>query len=77
MKIYDVLTKREVKLLKALINAQELLMAEIDDYSDIIHFLNDDDCIITNPFLDESGSYEVDPVEYYGESFLNSEFMNM
>ena len=29
---------------------------------------------IINPFVDESGSHEVDPVSYYGDSFLNSEW---
>ena len=29
---------------------------------------------ITNPFKDETGRVEVDPVKYYGESFMNSDF---
>ena len=29
---------------------------------------------IINPFIDESGSYEVDPISYYGDSFLNSQW---
>ena len=32
---------------------------------------------IINPFLDEMGTDEVDPVEYYGEAFLNSDFMKI
>lgn len=31
---------------------------------------------IHDPFTEESGRFEVDPVEYYGEAFLNSAFYN-
>lgn len=30
--------------------------------------------VITDPFMDESGRFEVEPAEYYGEAFLNSCF---
>jgi hypothetical protein len=30
--------------------------------------------VIINPFTDESGINEVDPVKYYGDAFLNSDF---
>lgn len=33
--------------------------------------------LITNPFLDEKGLYEVDPVKYYGSAFLQSDFMKV
>lgn len=29
---------------------------------------------ILDPFTDETGSFEVDPISYYGEAFLNSDF---
>jgi len=32
---------------------------------------------IVHPMLDESGSFEVDPIEYYGKAFLNSRFMDI
>ena len=32
---------------------------------------------ILNPFVDECDWYEVDPIEYYGELFLNSKFMDL
>lgn len=31
---------------------------------------------ITDPFRDESSIQEVDPIEYYGDAFLNSDFLN-
>ena len=30
------------------------------------------DTVITNPHYDESGRFNVNPVEYYGEAYLNS-----
>lgn len=38
-----------------------------------IHF-EYQDIRIVDPFTDETGRFEVDPVEYYGEKFLNSDF---
>lgn len=32
---------------------------------------------IVNPLVDETASYSVDPIEYYGKAFLNSRFMNL
>ena len=32
---------------------------------------------IINPFLDECGELDVHPIEYYGEEFLNSDFMKV
>ena len=29
---------------------------------------------IIDPFMDESSTQEVDPVKYYGDAFLNSDF---
>lgn len=29
---------------------------------------------ITNPFMDESGRYEVNPITYYGSHFIESRF---
>ena len=31
-----------------------------------------DGMYITDAFMDETGRFEVDPVEYYGEAYLNS-----
>lgn len=30
---------------------------------------------VHNPFASECGRFDVDPVEYYGEAFLNSAFI--
>jgi hypothetical protein len=30
---------------------------------------------IINPFINENATKEVDPIEYYGDDFLNSKFM--
>lgn len=38
-----------------------------------IHF-DYQDIVIVNPFTDETGRFEVDPVKYYGDAFLNSDF---
>lgn len=35
------------------------------------------DTLIINPFISENGMEDVDPIEYYGESFLKSEFCTM
>jgi hypothetical protein len=32
------------------------------------------DITIINPFMDETGRFEVDPIKYYGDAFLNSDF---
>lgn len=36
-----------------------------------------DDITIINPFLDYSGDHKVEPIEYYGEAFLNSKFVEL
>jgi len=30
------------------------------------------DSVIKNPYYDESGRFDVNPIEYYGESYLNA-----
>lgn len=43
-------------------------------YNSIISFSYNGQSII-NPVLDESGRFDVDPIEYYGKDFLDSEFI--
>ena len=41
---------------------------------EITYFFNYEDSKIINPFLDVTGRESVNPVEYYGENFVNSNF---
>lgn len=77
MKINDYLTVGEVNFLKKFCELQYYLFTEfgVSDF-DCIEFDYDGMSII-NPFLDENGVCEVDPVKYYGEKFLNSEFIKI
>lgn len=48
------------------------------DYTEypLIMFEHQGTCIV-NPFVDESGRFEVNPEEYYKESFLTSEWKDL
>jgi hypothetical protein len=56
-----------------------------DEQQDKFNEGNDKDLIsfefegidIINPFMNENATEEVDPIEYYGDNFLNSEFANI
>lgn len=76
-KITDYLTKREVKILEKFSNLQ-LNVLGLDGYEDLnlVSFMHNGTEIVS-PFIDEIGCYEVDPVEYYGENFLKSDFMKI
>ena len=44
-----------------------------DDYSKCVSF-DYKGVTIVDPFMDESCTNDVDPVKYYGDAFLNSDF---
>lgn len=48
------------------------------DISPLIGFENEESGIfIQNPFVDECSWFDVNPIEYYGEEFLNSDFLKI
>ena len=48
------------------------------DINPLIGFEHEDSgVLIVNPFLDEMGWGEVNPIKYYGDEFLNSDFFKM
>lgn len=76
-KITDYLTEREIKILKRFSELQlDVLSEDINENINLISFdyhgMN-----IVNPFVDDCGCYDVDPVEYYGELFLDSDFIKL
>lgn len=76
-KITDYLTEREVTILEKYCSMQySAIMRDGLDEEEIISFLWDGISIF-NPFVDETARFEVDPVKYYGESFLDSGFMEL
>lgn len=60
---------------KLIAHHNEKIVAESGESSDCISF-EFEGISIHNPFADTSGMYEVDPIEEYGESFINSPFYN-
>jgi hypothetical protein len=74
MKIFDVLTIREINLIKQLGETQSQLLECTGDLSSMIHFKFNESMIV-NPFVDKDGFVAVDPIEYYGDIFLNSDFV--
>ena len=76
-KITDYLTEREINALEKFSDLQlRILNLNGCDEVGLISFVYDG-IEITNPFVDETDRYSVDPVEYYGEAFLNSDFMKI
>ena len=76
-KITDYLTKREINALEKFANLQlRILNLNGCDEVGLISFKHKG-IDITNPFVDEIDSCSVDPVEYYREDFLNSDFMKI
>ena len=71
----EMLNKREIRMFKAFCETQLMALSEGADF-DYISF-EYDGIEILNPFVDECEWYEVDPIEYYGELFLNSKFMDL
>jgi len=71
-----------MEVVKILANFQSQLVAELGTEligTELIQSLitfEHNEFIIYNPFLDETMGKEVDPIEYYGESFLKSEWVN-
>lgn len=76
-KITDYLTKREIKALEKFSDLQ-LNVLGLDGYEELkLTSFMYHGTEIANPFVEETGSYSVDPVEYYGEDFLKSDFMKI
>lgn len=74
---YSMKTYTGMEVVKILADFQTQLVAELG--TELIQSLitfEHDEVIIYNPFLDETMRKEVDPIEYYGESFLKSEWVN-
>lgn len=77
-RINDYLNDREVTMLKNFCNMQFNLMHELGGEDEpFISFKSEGGINIVSPFFDECGTYEVDPVECYGDDFLNSKFMDL
>lgn len=76
-KITDYLTQREIKALEKFSDLQ-LNILGLDGFEELglISFKYHETDIV-NPFVEETGSYSVDPVEYYGDNFLKSNFMKI
>jgi len=71
------LTERQKEILWHVGNLQLHIQSYCDEpYNDEISFEYYGSHIV-HPMLDESGSFEVDPIEYYGKAFLNSRFMDI
>ena len=62
------------ELIKSIADLQTNIADEIGYTPETMIRFNHEGHEIINPFIDESGTYEVDPVSYYGDSFLNSEW---
>lgn len=63
--------------LAKLIKLQRRLVDNGVDPSMLEHFIYEEtDQIIYDPFMDETGRFPVDPVEYYGDCFRSSVFMD-
>lgn len=72
------LTKKQLEFIKQLGDTQLTLANETGLVDGFVHFLSEEDeMIILNPFADESGSFDVNPIECYGESFLKSNFVEI
>lgn len=46
-------------------------------FYNFIFFIYKEKYIIVNPFRDKTGKYLVDPILYYGDYFLNSNFVSL
>ena len=62
------------QLMKSIADLQASIADEIGFTPETMIRFNHEEHEIINPFIDESGSHEVDPVSYYGDSFLSSEW---
>lgn len=88
MVIKNYFTEKEIDLLKVFCIKQEELIALNDNYMrnyPCIGFdynlVEGDDVVdtiyVTNPFVVYGEESEVDPVEYYGDSFINSAYTEL
>ena len=73
------LTKKDILVLEKIGDLQMYIQDNLTDsieykYENLISFSYKEQSII-NPVLDETGRFEVDPIEYYGNNFLNSDFI--
>ena len=77
MKINEILNENKILKLKEFCETQYNKFNE-NGYEDFEFVTFEfDGMSIINPFLDYTGMFEVDPVEEYGDSFLNSDFLKM
>lgn len=74
-KISAKLKNRIKKVVEFQIN--DPLLKRYGGTEDFIHLITKDGNVITNPFLNEDGTVEVSPLEYYSEAFLDSKFMKL
>lgn len=75
--INDVLTEREIAILKKYCVFQNYVQQEtLLDEDNFISF-EFNGVFITDPFGDEDYTTIVDPVAYYGDAFLNSGFLKL
>ncbi|QUH21901.1 hypothetical protein [Alkaliphilus sp. B6464] len=70
------LTIKQLKIIKRLGELQSNIMNEIGHCTDsMISFLHEGMCIV-NPFIDDTGRFDIsNPIEFYGDNFLNSDFI--
>lgn len=66
----------QLSVAKKIAEKQQRGYNDSGDCGTFIHFDFKGTCII-NPFMDEDNRREVDPLAYYGEAFLNSDFMQI
>ena len=55
----------------------EIIFQRDGQFVDKTRCFDFDGMTIHNPFMEDTGSFDVDPIEYYGESFLNSGFVTV
>lgn len=68
------LTPSLLRLVHIRANRQQAVFDKTGRYPSSGYFFYFRDVCIFNPFVDESYTSEVDPVDYYGDSFINSKF---
>lgn len=66
----------QCKLLNIICTIQEEIEIKKLNYN-TIYFIYKDKYKIVNPFKDKTKKYTVDPIKYYGEYFLKSDFINL
>lgn len=70
------LTKEQLERLKKIGDLQAAIMNEIGYTPKSMISFSTEHYHVIHPTLSECSSYKVDPIEYYGEDFLKSRFMD-